>query len=210
MRLRDAARPRVVGEPRRGRVVVAAEAAILWILVKLLGANDSQLQRDAKVVLLAVELAGVGLANLVGQGVWFGSAEEAQIGTVLKTFPNVVLGASVTTQNPESSSLMRWRASRDSSSVEKKNCESAIFPTFIASRKSKHICCARAGTPRVSRAPPFPCLKVRPSPPCAHASAHTAHNGRVSARVASGAGFGLRGGLHDAPSATQASPAGPR
>ena len=43
MRLRDAARPRVVGEPRGGRVVVAAEATVLGILVKLLGANDSQL-----------------------------------------------------------------------------------------------------------------------------------------------------------------------
>ena len=155
MRLRDAARPRVVGEPRGGRVVVAAEATVLGILVKLLGADDRQLQRDAKVVLLAVELAGVGLSNLVGQGGWFGSTEEARIGALLKTLPNVVLGASVTTQNPESSSLMRWRASRGSSSVERKNCESAILPTFIASRKSKHICCAHAGTPRVSRAPAF-------------------------------------------------------
>ena len=52
-RLRDAVRPRVVGEPLGGRVVVAAEATVLWILVKLLGADDRQLQRDAQVVLLA-------------------------------------------------------------------------------------------------------------------------------------------------------------
>ena len=63
---RDAPRPRGVVEAIGRGVVVGSEGAVLGVLEKLLATDHRQLQRDAEVVLLAVQLTSVGLTKLRG------------------------------------------------------------------------------------------------------------------------------------------------